>query len=438
MKALCALALALIALPSVAQQPLGSDRPRISGPITLQQAVDQALKGNLEIQMSHAEAEAAVQETRAARAMTGPQVSANTYLAGGSMPSIFSSAPGVVPPNSLIVPGKGYADQNLTLMVPLFTGGRLENQVKAAAGRESAARAGIGTAQADAALMVRDVYYRALLAAEMVKVAQSRLDAGRATLETTRALFEAGKGLQASVARAEAEMADAQRMETTARNDQAKMLLDLKRAMGVNLDSDITLADSLSYTSLDRTLDAALAEAGRVRPELLAARARLESAKAQTGAARGAWQPQVYGTAMGDVFAPDDMGKRTGGAVGVTLSIPLYDNGQRKGEVGRMEAMERRAEAEVKDIELRVATEIRQVWLDVDTAGQNYRTAQAAVQSAQAAYDVVVLRVQNQKSILVEQLDALAALVQARTNVAQALYDHSIAIAKLQRAIGRP
>jgi outer membrane protein len=354
------------------------------------------------------------------------------------MPSIFGSSPGVSPSNALIAPDRGSLDQNLALMIPLYTGGRLENQVKSAAGRESAARAGIDAARADAALLARDAYYRALLAAEMEKVAEARLDADRATLETTRALFEAGKGLQASVARAEAEMADAQRMLTSARNDRAKRLLDLKRAMGVSLDSDVTLADSLSYASLDRTLDSALAEANRVRPELLAARARLEAAKAQTSAARGAFQPQVYGAAMGDVFAPDDNGKRAGGAVGVTVSIPLFDNGQRKSEVGRMGAMQRRAEAEVKDMELRVATEVRQAWLDVDTAAENYRTAQAAVQSAQAAYDVVVLRVQNQKSILVEQLDALAALVQARTNVAQALYDHSIAVARLQRAIGRP
>jgi outer membrane protein TolC len=59
-------------------------------------------------------------------------------------------------------------------------------------------------------------------------------------------------------------------------------------------------------------------------------------------------------------------------------------------------------------------------------------------QSFKEAYDVMVLRVENQRSILLEQLDALAALTQSRANLAQALYDHSIAVARLQRAIGRP
>ena len=38
-----------------------------------------------------------------------------------------------------------------------------------------------------------------------------------------------------------------------------------------------------------------------------------------------------------------------------------------------------------------------------------------ALQAAQSAYDVTALRVQNQKGLLVEELDALAALTQART-----------------------
>lgn len=430
---------AMLAATTVARaQTLGADRPLISGPLSLQQSVDTALCNNLEIQSMLAEAAAAGQETRATRAMTRPQLSANTYASAGSMPNILGTTPGVAPTNALIVPGKAFADQNLTLMVPLYTGGRLGSLVRAASHREGAARAGVGTARADVALTVKDVYYRALLAGEMAKVAQARLDAAKALVTTTRAQFEAGKGIQASVSRAEAELADAQRMVTSARNDQAKMLLDLKRAMGTNPESPITLSDSLTFTPPTGDVSSSLADAGRTRPEIAADRARLESARAQVSVAKGSLQPQIYGAAMADAFAPTDMGRNTGGTVGLTMSFPLFDSGQRRAEARQMEAMQKRAASTLKDTELRVATEVRQAWLDVDTAAQNYRTAQSAVTAAQASYDVVVLRVEAQKAIIVEQLDALAALIQARTNLAQALYDHSIAVARLQRAIGRP
>ena len=435
----------LIALPSApasawAQESsptLDGDLPRISGLLSVQTAVEAALRGNLEVQAMQFEAEAAREETRVARAMRRPQVSANTYISTGDMPNILGTAPGFMPASALMVPTKRFVDQNVTLMVPLYTGGKLGNLVKAASQRENAARAGIDAARADAALMVREAYAQALLAEEMTRVAEARANAASALLSVTRAEFEAGRGIQASVARAAAERADADRMLANARNDRAKMLLELKRAMGVQLDSAITLSDTLTIVAPSGGLGENLAEAARSRPELLAARARLDSAKAQGGAAKGAYLPQIYGAAMADVFAPENMGDRKGGTVGLIVSIPLLDAGQRSAEVRQMEAMRRRSEAELKEIELRVATEVRQARLDVETAAANYRAAETVVQAAETAYDVMILRVQSQKSILVEQLDALAALTQARANMAQALFDHSIAVARLQRAVGR-
>lgn len=430
-------ALALLAAPGKAQT-LGDDRPPIQGALTLTQAVQTGLRENLSVRAAQAEAQVAAAEKRVARSQTRPQVSANTYFTYGDTPNIFSSAPGIMPNNVLAAPQQGQADQNVTLMVPLYNSGRLNNLVRAAGERERAANADIGGVQAETALRIKDAYYRALLAAEMVRVAEAKVEAATELARTTRALFEAGKGLEASVRRVEAEQADAQRNLTTARNEQAKSLLDLKAAMGVRLDSDITLADTLTFTPPSGDLAAQLADAAKTRPELVAAQARLAAARHQTSAARGAQGPQVVGMAMADGFTSNSMGSRGGYGLGVVVSIPLLDGGERRAETAKMRAMQERAEIEKRDLELRVANEVRQAWLDVETAAANYRTAQTAVQAAQAAYDVTALRVQNQKSLLVEQLDALAALTQARGNLAQALYEHSFAVARLRRAVGRP
>jgi outer membrane protein TolC len=343
-----------------------------------------------------------------------------------------------MPPTALQVPPKRFLDQNLTLMVPLYTGGKLGNQVKAVSQRENAARAEVSAVELNTVFMVKEAYYRAVLGEEIVKVAETRVEAASELAGVTRAQFETGRSIQASVTRTSAELADAQRMLSTARNERAKLLLELKRLIGVGLDSVITLSDPLAIAPASGDLNAELSEAARSRPELLAARARLESSKAQLGSARGSYKPQIYGAAMADAFSAADMEKRVGGTVGVIVTFPLFDAGQRVSEVRQMDAMRRRSEAELKDTEVRVATEVRQARLDVETAEANYRAAEAVVQSFKEAYDVMVLRVENQRSILVEQLDALTALTQARANLAQALFDHSIAMARLQRAIGRP
>ena len=419
-------------------QTLGGDRPQQNGPITLAQAVQMGLRENLMIRAAQADVRAAGAETRIARSQTRPQVSANTTLSFGDANNILYTAGNVTPQNYLNVPAQGFADQNLTLMVPIYTSRRLENGVRAASQRERAVTFDASGVRAETALQIKDAYYRALLGAENVTVAQSRVTASMALAQTTQALFAAGKGLESSVRRVEAEQADAQRLVTTARNAQAKALLDLKAAMGVSLDSEITLSDALAFTPPTSDLAAQLAEGARLRPELQALRARLGAARAQTESTRGSQGAQVYGMAMADGFISRPQGTREGYTVGVILSLPLIDGGQRKSETAQARARQERADAELRDMELRVGVEIRQAWLDVETATSNYRTAQAAQQAAQSAYDVTALRVQNQKGLLVEQLDALASVTQARGNVAQSLYDHSLALARLQRAVGRP
>ena len=419
-------------------QTLGADRSLVRGSLSVGQAVQIGLRENLMIRVAKADVGAAEAETRVMRSMTRPQLSANTYLTVGSSPNLLSTSPNVMPVNTLAVPSNGFADQNLTLMVPLYTGGRLRNQVRAASERQRAASADVAGVESETALAIKDAYYRTLLAVELVKVAQARVDASTELVRTTRAQFEAGKGIEASVQRVGAELADAQRDVTATQNQRAKSLLDLKAAMGVSLDSEIALSDPLMFAAPSGDLKASLAEAARIRPELLAARLRAGAAQAGVASVRGSQGPQVYGAAMADLFAPRAMSTNAGGTLGVVISLPLFDGGQRRAEVDRARAGQARAEAETQNIELRVSNEVRQAWLDRDTADQNYRTAQTAVQAVQAAYDVTLLRVQNQKAILVEQLDALTALIRARANLAQALYDHALATARLQRAIGRP
>lgn len=420
-----------------AQESLPAGRSDVSGSLTMRQAVEIGLKESLLLRAAREEAGAASVETRAARSQTRPQIYASAYLSVGDMESILTGTADGMTIGSQMVPPQGYAAQSLSLMVPLYTGGRLQNRVRAAAAREQAAVADIREMQAEIALRIREAYLQALLAGELANAAQARLDAAEALLETTRAQVEAGKTIEATMLRVQAEFAQAQRELTITRNDREKALLELKNAMGIRLDSQITLADPLTFSTPPGDLTGSVAQALRSRPQILAARSRLEAAQAQTAAARGSLQPQIYAAVMADTFTSQEMNGGTGYTVAITLNLPLFDGGMRRAEIAGARAMQNRAEAQLRETEQRVALQVRQAWLDIETAVQNYRTAQAGVRTAESAYEVIALRVANQKSILVEQLDALAALTQARAALAQAVFASAMANAKLLRAQGQ-
>ena len=416
----------------------GRNLVRIQGALTIEEAVRTGLRESPVIRAAEADVRVAQAETRIARSQTGLQVSANAYGTTGSMENVVASSPGVMPTNYNLIPPREYADLNLTAMLPLYTGGLLSNRILAASQRERSASAGITTAQADTGLRIREAYYRALLAAELVRAEETRVEAAREMVRTTRARFDVGKDIEASVRRVEAELAEAEQSQVRMKNDEAKALLDLKAAIGVAAESEVALSSTLALRPPEGNLAASLSEADQSRPELIAARARIAAADAQVRAAEGSRRPQVYGMAMADGFSSRRMGSRTGFTIGLTASLPLLDSGQRSAEAARERALRDRAESELRDLELRVFNEVRQAWLDLETAARNYRAAQTAVQAAQSAYEVVTIRVQAQKSILLEQLDALAALNRARANLARALFDHAIATARLKRAVGRP
>lgn len=428
MKISTALAAMFIAATGSAQE-----RQRIDGALSIEEAVALARKLSPALVAARSEVRAMASEVGVAASALAPQISANGFASSGSYGSILSSSPGVMPPYWLLAPKGGLADQNIMAMAPLFTGGRLSSAVSAATWRRRAAEADLDEMDADITLKVRDAYYRTLVAKQAEAHQGLKLLAVQELLRITKAQFEAGKTIEASVLRVEAEQARAQRSLTSARNDAGKALLELEAAMGVDLRSNPLLTDTLVTTAQSEVLSDFLERSKTQRPRLIAARARVQAAAAEVRSAGAQRSPHLYAQAMADAASRDMM---SGAAIGLTLSIPIFDGGRISHEIGAARAREAKAQADLSDAEIAVESEIRQAWLDLETAQANTASAEGSVKAAQSAYDVVALRVSAGKAILVEQMDALQALTEARADLAQATYELNIAIAKLRRASG--
>ncbi|MBV6459424.1 MAG: hypothetical protein HONBIEJF_02572 [Fimbriimonadaceae bacterium] len=404
--------------------------------LTLAGAVGYAMKHSPAVAEALAEADAAAAMSRAARAQLSPQASLNGFAASGDMESVLRST-GVEPASMVIAPTGAFFDANLMLMVPIYTGGVLSGMAAAAVSAERAALAELADARSEVALQVKRAYLSAVLGGQLVLAEQSRLAASEEMVRVARAQLEAGKGIEASIQRAEAERAEAQLATRSAENERQKLVLDLLAEMGAPLDATAVLTDSLEFQPIVGTLSSFLTSAKATRGELLAARERVRAAQGRLTSARGSQMPQVYGFAMGDTFAPRGaMGRSAGYTFGISVSVPLFDSGLRRAEVDAARAEVKKIEAEAAGVELKILKEVRQAWLDVETAAENHATAQASLAAAQSAFEVIRVRVEAGKAILVEQLDALARLTSSRANLARALFEHEIAIARLDRAVG--
>ncbi len=421
---------------------LGSDElPTVNTPLTLAGAVTLALADSLTLKASRADTDAALAGARGARAQARPSLSATTYATAGDSPNIFTSSPGVGPQNIFAVPPHGFADQDLMLMVPLSTGGRIAARIRAGQSQAGAAGSALEAARLAVAESTREAYITALLRQSLVDAAQSRLAAEDEQVRVTQLKVGTGRSAPVDLLREQAEQADARQMLLGAQNDALLALVALKVTLGISQDSSPALADTLEGlvnrgNDTPADVQSALAAAAR-RPELAAAAQSVDAAQATVKDAQGAFRPQVYGVAMADAITGVGGQSRTGYSVGITASLPLADGGQRRADVETARARLARAQADAQIARQNVTQQVTRAWVLLQTARQAREAALIGVSAAQEASHLADLRYNAGKSVAAERLDALSAYTRAQGNAAQAAADLLIAQAKLSQALGQ-
>lgn len=412
-------------------------RPRLDGPLRLDEAVQVALENSPLLRGAQAEIDIAAAQIRAARAARKLSVSATTFLTAGSENGpIYNSPDGISPVNLFAVPRGPFANQNVMFMLPLLNGGRLGALTRQAQAARGAAQADAETTRLDVILETKTAYRQVLLALEMQKVAGGRQRATSERLQNDRAALAAGRVPQLYVLRDEAEDADARQDGINTARDVEMALVMLRAVMGVQGDSSVTLSDSLEMAAPASSGDAAIPTALGARPELRAAKARLESARQGESAARGASKFQASLMGMGDLNRSRGGGSAGGASVGLIIGVPILDGGLRR--AGREEARAgiAKSQADFDRLQIQVEREVQNAVLSFDAARKSVAAAQIGVEAAQESYRVAGLRYEASRATNAEVLDALAALTRARASRARALFNAQVARDELERAVG--
>ncbi len=432
------LAVAMVSLHFCAAQtsdPLAT-RPKISQALSLQEAVQIALRESPVLRGAVAELKAAIARVKQALAEKRPQLAVSASSSTGTEAGIFSSIAPVMPSAFLMLPRRPALTTNTMFMLPLFTGKRLESLIRQAEAIKEATAAQVETLRLDIALETRLAYWQAVLARELVRVAEAYVRTMEERVRLDREAAKVGRIPEFWVLRSEAELANARQMLTNAQRDAAIALIALKAVMGIHPDSDITLVDTFPSVTVPTDRTALLAEAFRLRPELKTAQQMVTAAEASVRAAKALYQPQVSLMVMADYMT--GRGNNTGGYLaGIVASLPLLDGGRRKATMQENEAMREKATQGLEEVKLRIAQQVDTALQELLAATQNVKTAEAAVAAATEDLRVATVRYEVGRSVLVEYLDAVAALVRAEVQRAQALYELTVAHAKLLRAIGR-
>jgi outer membrane protein len=428
--------LTLAGLPLLAQETL-----------TLRQAVDLALRSNPLAAAADAgekEAEAGIRQ-----AQTGylPRLQFAESLQRGNNPVFvfsslltqhqFSDANFAI--GSLNRPDAMNNHQSqLTVEQVIFDARQTSRSVEAARFTRQMAGEDARQSHSDIILNALRAYFGVTLAEKNLEVARQSVDSARADLERAESIYQSGRSSQADVLALRVHLAAMQEQQIRASNDLAVTRAALNDALGVSLDRTFELTTPLesSAGAPEGTLEE-YGLAAEDRPEMRQAELAQRLARTQHQIAGAAWWPQIAFHGIVEADRQNFFSK--GGAnwfTAVTLRWNLWNGGETRARVEQARFAESRAEALRKRADSAIHLEVLEAYLALRAAAQRVEVASAAAAEAEEAHRIIQNRHQAGLIAVTELLRSEVALAAARTQRLAAIYDHRIAAAALEDAVG--
>lgn len=329
----------------------------------------------------------------------------------------------------------------------LYAFGRVGKAIEFAEIYEDVADEGVALARGEVSYAAREAYYRVLLVERVVRIRRLSLDQARSHMERAEALHAQGLLSDFDLLRTRVELKNREPLVIAAENDAALSRQDLQRVLGIDGELAPVLTDSLAFRPFAMTEAEALDEAYAQRPELrglalgVAGRQKvLAIEKAGRLPVLGLFGQVAFQGAAGkekplDPFTAEHRAVST--SAGITLSLPLFDGFRTRGKVQQAGAQLRRAEFELDQARQGVRLEVTKALQDLASLRREQEAQRATVDLAAEAYRIAETRYANGLSTHLELNDAETELDFARTQHAETLYRYNVALAALERALGR-
>lgn len=347
------------------------------------------------------------------------------------------------------------------LTVPIFTGGKLTQGMRAAERHRDAATYQGAMTRSELAYEVKRAFWNLARQEALSQVQQETIVQAQRALSLTKASYGLGRLTSNDVDRAEVDALNTQDslLRVQAQAEEARVRLAALLGMPA---SELAIAPPVAFAAGSPATPAvALAQAPRMpetpslsdieqalaaHPRVQAAQARVEAAQAGVGAAQGDRWPQLalittyqHGN---NPFDPLSGARGLGSFSGtwdarVSANLNVFDNGKIGREVAKAEAELAIAEANLEKARREVRTGIDVALIKSRSAQE--RAALAGRSSGVAAKTLswVEARYEQGYSLLVEVHESRRSLLTARTQRIEAEVDFQIARAELSLALGR-
>ena len=282
-------------------------------------------------------------------------------------------------------------------------------------------------------------YYRVLAARANVTAATETEKASLESLKAAEFRYRVGTGTPADRLQAQTAYSQTVLTRTRAEGDARKEAGALANSMGLDADTVVEIAPP-RIVAPDMATESAVRElveyARKLRPDLAAANAKIQAARAQVQAAQAAGKPTVSLTASAGIGNSNTLDSFSTGAIGVSVSFPLFTGYRNTYEIRSAQAQVEAREADRDVLRSQISLDVWNAWQSLITERTALANAEDLLRSALESDNVSRGRYRAGAGTLIDLLNAQSALASARFQQVQAHYNWHLAKAALASALG--
>lgn len=280
-------------------------------------------------------------------------------------------------------------------------------------------------------------YVAALKADADVESANANVQLAQALLDLIERQKRAGTGTGIEVTRARVQLANEQQRLLIASNERRKAHLQLLRAVGLRLDTQLELDEKLAYIPAPAlTWNEAKKRALELRSDYTAQFNREQSARLSSSATAMERFPSVAALADYGSIGTGISNALPTRTYGVQIRVPVFDGGRRDARRAESASQYRQEQVRTRDLREAIELEIRLALDTIASAAEQVEVAAEGLKLADAELAAAQRRYAAGVATSIEVTDAQTRLERARDNHVTALFAHSLARIDLAQAQG--
>lgn len=402
---------------------------------TLEDCINHALDKNIQLQQDKISLEETEEDVKNAKAALFPSLSFSTGHNIVNRPyqqnSATVSGTEIISSDDKTTYNGNYS---LNLQWTLWNGNRRLNTLKQQKKNKEIAQLTVAEMENTLKEQIAQIFIQILYAKESIDINEGTLEVSKATYERGKELFNEGSISKADLAQLEAQVSNDQYQLVTAESTLRNYKLQLKQLLELDGTEEMELV--LPEMSDEHVMELLPSEvevyqtALASRPEIQSNKLRIENAKLNISYAKGGYMPSISLSASTSSTTnsastnnwAQQMKYGWNNMVGITLSIPIYDQRENKSAVRKARLDYNTAQLNLINEEKELYSTIEGLYLDALNAQQQYAAAEAQVKSSQTSFDMVSEQFNMGMKNTVELLTEKNNLLSAKQSRIQAKY----------------